>query len=570
MVRRLVPLLVVSLLIATGCATTTPAGTPRADVAGATVVVHHARIAGHPDASVVVVAGATIAAVGGAELLAGLPSTVRTIDADGGWLFPGFHDAHLHMLGGGLGLARVLLLGARTYDETAGRIVTWAKQNPGRPWVLGRGWAYEIIEKKPGVPPWQNFPTKEMLDALVPDRPAIVRAYDGHTAWANSLALAAAGITKDTPDPPDGTILRRDDGEPSGALLEGGYDLVLKVIPEPGREEMKAGLAAAVAHLLALGVTSGDAIEGEPEEFDLLVELDREGRLPMDLNVLLPIEGDFDAYAAMQARSSPHVHFVGVKAFVDGVIESKTAFMLAPYTGTSSEIGRPLIEPARFFDLVNKAHARGFQVAVHAIGDAGVRLSLDAIAAARAAHPEVTVRHRLEHIEVLDLADAPRFAALGVVASMQPYHAVPYPPDANVGAWPDNAGPDRLQRAWPWRSLLDASAPLTYGSDWPVYTASPMSGMAVATTRQNAQGFPPGGWTPLQRVGFDEALKAYTVERGAPPGPSGTVGRLAPGQRADLVVFSKSVSPTDPRTWFDTAATVVIVEGAVVTPPPPP
>lgn len=565
MLRRFVirlALSIVTCLLLAGCAT----ATTRPVVDGATLVVHHARVAGQPDASVVVVAGAAIAAVGGPELLEGLPPTVRSIDADGGWLLPGFHDAHLHLLGGGLGLARVLLLGARTWDETAARIVTWAKENPSRPWVLGRGWAYEIIEKKPGAPQWQNFPTKEMLDALVPDRPAVVRAYDGHTAWANSRALAAAGIGKDTPDPADGTIVRLENGEPSGALLEGAWDLVLNVVPKPNRDEMKAGLAAAVTHLLALGVTSGDAIEAEAEEFDLLLELDREGRLPMDLNVLLPIEGDFDAYTAMQSRSSPHVHFVGVKAFVDGVIESKTAFMLAPFTGTKDEIGRPLMAPERFFDLINKANARGFQVSIHAIGDAGVRLSLDAIAAARLAHPEVKVRHRLEHIEVVDLADAPRFAALGVVASMQPYHAVPYPPDANVGAWPDNAGPARWPRAWAWRSLLDAGAALTFGSDWPVYTASPLSGMAVATTRQNEQGFPPGGWVPEQRIRFDEALTAYSVERGAPAGPATTVGRLAAGQRADFVVFPKTTSASDPQTWFDSTARFVVVEGKLVGP----
>jgi predicted amidohydrolase YtcJ len=560
---------VVIAVAASGCVTTSSSGsstTAAASLDKATLVITGAHIEGS-DATVVVVAGDAIAAVGGPELLAHLPNTARVVDAEGGWLLPGLHDAHLHLLGGGLGLSRVLLLGTRTMPEVSARIAAWAQANPTRPWVLGRGWPYEIVEKKADAPMWARFPTKEQLDAIVPDRPAAVRAYDGHTTWVNSAALKAAGITKDTPDPADGTIVRLANGEPSGALLEGAWDLVLKVVPKPTRDEMKAGLAAALTHLVALGVTSGDAIEAEPDEFDLLLELEREGKLPIDLNVLLPIEGDFDAYEAMRARSSARVRFVGVKAFVDGVVESKTAFMLTPYTGTHSEVGRPLMEKAVFFDLVNKAHARGFQVSIHAIGDAGVRLSLDAIEAAQRAYPDVKTRHRLEHIEVLNPNDAPRFAAQNVLASMQPYHSVPYPPDANVGAWPDNVGLERIQHAWAFRTLLDAKAPLTFGSDWPVYTASPLSGLAVATTRQDEKGFPPGGWVPAQRLTLPEAVHAYTVERGAPVGPAVDVGALQVGQQADLVVLPASVSVATPTTWFDAKARLVVVDGVVVVAP---
>lgn len=554
-------------LAAAGCATTpSSSSASSASLGGATVVINNAHIEGS-SATVVVVAGDTIAAVGGPELLAQVPGTARVVDAAGGWLLPGLHDAHLHLLGGGLGLSRVLLLGTRTMPEVTARIAAWATANPTRPWVLGRGWPYEIVEKKADAPMWARFPTKEQLDAIVPDRPAAVRAYDGHTTWVNSAALKAAGITKDTPDPPDGTIVRLANGEPSGALLEGAWDLVLKVVPKPTREEMKAGLAAALSHLVALGVTSGDAIEAEPEEFDLLLELEREGKLPIDLNVLLPIEGDFDAYEEMRMRNTARVRFVGVKAFIDGVVESKTAFMLKPFTGTHNEVGRPLMEKQVFFDLVNKAHELGFQVSIHAIGDAGVRMSLDAIEAAQAACPEVTTRHRLEHIEVLDPADAPRFAALNVLASMQPYHSVPYPPDANVGAWPDNVGLERIQHAWAFRTLLDAKAPLTFGSDWPVYTASPLSGLAVATTRQDEKGFPPGGWVPAQRLTIPEAVHAYTVERGAPQGPAVDVGALQVGQQADLVVLPASVSVATPTTWFDAKARIVVVDGVVVVSP---
>jgi predicted amidohydrolase YtcJ len=228
------------------------------------------------------------------------------------------------------------------------------------------------------------------------------------------------------------------------------------------------------------------------------------------------------------------------------------------------ERGRPLLPPEKLLPLVDAATARGFQVALHAIGDAAVRLSLDAYAAAARAHPDAGVRHRIEHIEVLDPQDAARFAALDVVASMQPFHANPFGDEPQKGPWAENLGAARWPMTMPWRSLLAAKAPLSFGSDWPVYTADPLDGLAVAVTRRDENGRPVQGWMPAQAVTMDEALYAYTVERGGLEGPADAIGRMAPGQRGDLVILDPGVRLEDPRTLWAGRAVVVAVDGVVV------
>jgi predicted amidohydrolase YtcJ len=505
------------------------------------VLLENVRVWGHPSANAVLIAGARIEKIGDArELRAWTASSSR--DMGGGLVLPGFHDGHIHMLSGGTSLTQLDLTGAKTLDEVLARVQSYAKEHPEQstPWILGRGWSYDIVPKG-------TFPTAAMLERVAPGRAIALDAYDGHTSWLSAKALALSNITRTTKDPVDGTIARDATGEPMGALLEGAT--MLPKIPLPSRDDKKRALAAAARSCVERGITSADAIEADLDTYRLLVELDREGQMPLSLDVFLPIEGDLDAYVAARQEGTARVRLVGTKGFVDGVVEAKTAFMKTAYA-TGGGVGRPLLEPSRLFALVDESAKRGLVVALHAIGDGAVALSLEAFERLPSALAKLP--HRIEHIEVLDAKDAARFAKAGVVASMQPYHAVPGEPDPDAGAWSENLGATRLkERTFAWRTLLAAGATLSFGSDWPVFTHDPLAGLAVALSRKNESGTPKDGWNAHQRVTAAEAIAAYARGR--------TVDE---GQPADLVVLPATVRLEDATTLWNVKPTLVLVDGA--------
>lgn len=535
-----------------------------AAAAGPRVIVNNARFANasRTDGVVVIGDGVITASGHGFTINKRDRSADVVIDAKGGLVLPGFHDSHIHMLGGGLSLVRAQLAGPKTLAQLQKVVVDYVKAHPDRPWVLGRGWSYALV-------PTGTLPTAKMLDDVVSDRPIYIRAYDGHTGWANSKALQLAGITKATKDPADGEIVRDADGNPTGALKEGAQDLMDAAMPQPTRAEKKAALLAAAQHCVALGLTAVDDIVYEVDAFELYSELEDEGLLPIRVRISPLIEvspdvaGDLDVYAMWREKLKGHrlLSFGFLKGFVDGVIESKTAFMTAPYHDSDHEVGRPLIPPARLIDLVDHAHARGFQVALHSIGDGAVRLSLDAFEAAAKHYPKMKIRHRIEHIELLHVDDVKRFQKLDVVASMQPYHVNPFGDEPQKGPWAENLGPERWPMTMPWHTIVDAGGALTFGSDWPVFTANPLHGLAVAVSRRDEDGLPKAGWNAQQVVTVEQALHAYTVERGEIRGPSRTVGTLAPGQRADVVVLDPKVKLDDVTTWWPGTVSAVIVDG---------
>lgn len=552
--------LVLSLAFATGC-THEAADQPSAKAAptqAARMLVLGGPVHGQPAGTALVLAGNRIAFVGPeaeARTQAGEGATV--IDAAGGWILPGFHDAHMHMRGAGLQMTRVQLAEVKTLAEAVGAIEAYAKANPNEPWIQGRGWPYGIV-------PSGTFPTRHDLDRVVKDRPVFVRAYDGHTGWANSKALELSGIVATTKDPADGKIVREADGKtPSGILLEGAMDIVFNTVPKPSREQKLAALERAVQASLEMGITSLDDITIDAEELELYAELDRAGKLPLRVTVSPPIEGPLADYARLkQQYTGPFVRFGFVKGFVDGVIESKTAYMLSPYEdGTPG--GAPLIAPDKLDELVQNAHRSGFQVALHAIGDAGVRLSLDAFERAKNACPFQPMRHRIEHIESVDPADVPRFKALDVIASMQPLHADPLDPKPLEGVYSKNLGAKRLQHNFAWRELRDAGAVLAFGSDWPVMSQNPLWGLAMALTRQTNEGLPKEGWGAHQTVLFEDAIRAYSYGAAYAITMEGTVGTLAAGQLADVVVLDPAVDPKRPETLWKGKPAVVIVDGLV-------
>ncbi len=531
------------------------------------LIIKNGKVYGQKNATTIVIRDGVIEATGSKFALdrndPGANADV-VIDAKGGVILPGFHDSHIHMQGGGLSLVRAQLAGAKTLKDTQEAVKAYATAHPDRPWVLGRGWAYGIV-------PTGQMPTAAMLDAAVSDRPVFIRAYDGHTGWANTKALQAAGITKDTKDPADGEVVRDKKGNPTGALKEGAQDLMEPVLPKPTREEKKAALLAAAQHCKNLGLTAVDDITYETDAFELWTELEAEGNLPLRITISPPLdvtEKELDLYASWRDKLKDDrlISFGFLKGFLDGVVESKTAFMTEPFHGSQDEIGRPLIAPDHLFAIVDAAHARGFQVALHSIGDAAVRLALDAYEAAAKKHPDIGVRHRIEHIEVLNPKDAPRFKALDVVASMQPFHANPFGDEPETGPWAENLGAERWGMTMPWRSILKAGGALTFGSDWPVYTANPLHGLAVALTRRDENGKPKAGWTVHQIVTLDEGIRAYAVERGELAGPAVDIGSLRPGQKADVIVLDPTVRLEDPMTLWKGAVPVVIVDGRVQQP----
>jgi predicted amidohydrolase YtcJ len=488
----------------------------------------------------------------------------RVIDAHGGTVLPGFNDAHVHLLGGGLALEKVDLLDATTLPEIERKIREFAAANPDRPWVLGRGWYYQPF---PG-----GLPTRQLLDALVPDRPAHMVAYDGHTAWVNSKALALAGITRRTPNPPNGVIVKDPrTGEPTGVLKEAAQRLIEKVLPEPTRADRLRALRAAVGAAHRAGVTSVQNASGSAQEFELYDELRRAGELKLRVYSAISAGGPVDEMRAaeldaIRARYADDVLFKtgAVKLMIDGVIEAHTAAMLAPYANRPATAGTPMMTPEELDRTVALLDARGWQIMIHAIGDRGIRLALDAYerAARVNAPPARGRRHRIEHIETIDPADIPRFGRLGVIASMQPFHGSPS--DNQIAVWTANIGPERASRGWAYRSIAEAGGRLAFGSDWPVVTLDPRFGLHMAVTRTTPAGTPAGGWFAAEALPLARALEAYTSGAAFASFDEHRKGTLAPGMLADIVILSADLFSLPPARLLDAVVTMTIFDGKVV------
>ena len=484
------------------------------------------------------------------------------IDAHGASVLPGFNDSHAHLLSGGLSLAHLDLLGATTLDQIQRAIAEYADAHPDRPWVRGRGWYYEPFAG--------GLPTRQQLDQLVGDRPAFITAYDGHTGWANTRALAAAGITAGTPDPPNGTIVRdRRTGEPTGALKESAMRLVSDVLPAVTREDRLAGLRRAIALAHTFGVTSVQNAGGSVEDFALYDELRRLGEL--DLRVYNAISAsagltdrDLAVFEATRAAfaDDPVLKAGAVKLMLDGVVESHTAAMLGPYANRQGT-GQLSFTQAELDRVVALLDARGWQVFVHAIGDRAIRSALDAFERAAHANPPPARgrRHRVEHIETIHPADVARFGALGVIASQQPYHGSPAPNQIQV--WKTNLGELRAGRAWAYNSLRAGGAPLAFGSDWPVVPLDPRLGLHVASTRTAPDGLPAGGWIPDERLTMTQAVDAYTTGGAWASFDEQRKGTLEAGMLADIVVLTSDIFAPDARV-LDTQVALTIFNGRIV------
>ncbi len=491
----------------------------------------------------------------------------RVIDLGGRMAMPGIIDSHIHFLEGSLSLGRLKLDDARSLPEVKRVIREYAAGHPDRKWVLGRGWYYDAFAPAP-------LPTRQLLDELVPDRPAAITCFDGHSVWVNSRALALANITKDTPDPVEGGvkvgIIVRDPktGEPAGVLKEAAASLVHRVIPEPTHDEKLKALRAGLKEANRHGLTSAVNASGDIVEMELYDELRQQGELTVRMYTAMMMEPELSektlaSYEENRRRfHDKWVRAGAIKAFMDGVVESYTAAMLEPYADDPKLTGALNYAPEQFRNNVVELDRRRFQVITHAIGDRAIRTALDAYQAAEEANGPRDRRFRIEHIEIADPADIKRFGPLRVIASMQPYHA--YPDADTLTVWAPHIGPARLPWAFPWHDLAAAGAKLAFGSDWSVVSLDPFIGIQNAVTRQDWDGRPPDGFVAGQKVTLDQALAAYTRDAAYAEFEESVKGTLEPGKLADVLVLSQNLFEKKPLDIRKTTVLLTIVGGKIV------
>jgi predicted amidohydrolase YtcJ len=525
---------------------------------------------GNPGQTALAIAGDRILKTGSdseVRALAGPGTTV--LDAGGSLVVPGFNDAHVHFLMGARNLHNLELSGETSVEGIRQRIAEFARSHPDREWLLGRGWFYAVF---PG-----GMPDRALLDSVVPDRPVAIEAYDSHTTWVNSAALTRLRIGDDAPNPPRGEIQRDKTGRATGILKEAAMELVDRALPPRTLSQDVESLAAAARLAFSHGLTSVQEAGAGPEQFEIYRALRASGgpmvriRLGQRMEAGLTIADwerrlvDYEALA-LPHRNDPWISAGIVKAFADGVIESGTAVMLAPYEGLTAvqpgSLGYPQWEPGELETAVRVADHRGWQVQVHAIGDGAVRLALDAYERAAATNGPRDRRHRIEHIETVDSADIPRFAALGVVASMQPYHADPEP--AQLDLYQSKIGPERASRGWPWNSIRRVGGRLAVGSDWPIVSFDPFLGLNSAVNRATRDGRPAGGWLPGERLSLQDALTGYTSGSAWAAHEDAIKGTLEPGMLADVVVMDRDLFTAPPSEIVAASVQTTILGGQVV------
>ena len=464
------------------------------------------------------------------------PDTDYRLDGEGRVVMPGLIDAHLHVMGIGFGELTLDLSDTTSLEDAQRKIAAFAQANPGRPWILGRGWNQES---------WGlgRFPTAAELDAVVADRPVWLERVDGHAGWANSAAIAAAGVTSATRDVPGGRIERLPSGEPAGVFVDAAGDLVAKVVPAPRPKDRDAAFAKAQARLLSFGITAAADMGTSLEDWQAMRRAGDEGRLKLRIM----------AYAAgieaMEAIAGPkptpwlyddRLRLGGVKLYLDGALGSRGAWLKAPYTDDPDNSGLPLLAPAQLRNLMSRAAMDGFQIAAHAIGDAANAELLSAIEELSETYTGDR-RWRVEHAQVVSPQDLARFGANGVVASMQPVHQTSDRLMAEA-----RLGPDRLDGTYAWNTIAGTGARLAFGSDAPVESPDPRAGVAVAFTRTDAAGRPFGGWFPDEAVSRTHALRAFTKDAAYAGFAEGRFGQLVEGERADFLFVDRDPTLASP------------------------
>ncbi len=482
----------------------------------------------------------------------------KVVDAGGRTLLPGLIDSHFHLLWGSLRLDDMQLEGVRGLEALRSALEVYRDAHPGRPWVRGQGLSYDVLTSGERL-------TRAHLDRLEPHRPLVLTCFDFHTVWCNTAALRAAGILHGAEVPSNAEVVMGEDGLATGELREfEAMDLVYRLFPEPSagevRDLLRRGMRLANAH----GVTSVHNMNGDREEFERYRALDAAGELP--LRIYLPFrmyphtplsELESGAVAMRELYRSDKLRAGALKLFMDGVVESYTAFMLEPYANAEG-CGEAIFSAEHFGEIAVRADQAGLQIAVHAIGDAAVRRALDGFEAARRANGPRDSRHRVEHIELLHPADQNRFAELGVVASMQPYHCT-RPETGYLPSWLRFIPEARFNDAFPWETLRSAGAQLTFGSDWPVVSMNPFLGMDAAVNR-----LPWREGLPNQAQTLEATLAAYTRNAAYTEFMEHEKGQLREGMLADMVLLSEDIFGVPREAMGKLSAVLTVCGGEIV------
>ena len=513
--------------------------------------------AAHPRATALAVRDGRIVAVGDdAQMKPLVGRTTKRVDLEGRAVVPGLTDAHVHVESLGASLENLDLVGATSLDEACRRVGARARTLRADEWLLGRGWDQNDW-------PGQQFPTAADLDRVSGGHPVYLTRIDGHAGWANSKALTLAGIDAKTPDPPGGRLIRDAAGAPTGVLVDRAQALVTSKIPEAPRAVRKRRLAAGLQACARAGLTEVHDAGIGLDAVGLYKELLREKGLPVRVYVMLRGPGEF---LAKGATLKPEVGLGdglltirAIKVVADGALGSRGALLLAPYADEPGTKGLLTVDEAEFRRLLPRAIAQGFQVNTHAIGDGANRFVLDAYERAFGGYDGSRYRFRIEHAQVLAPSDVPRFKSLGVIPSMQPTHCTSdmYWAEARLG-------PERVKGAYLWKTFLAQGVAIAGGSDAPVEKIAVIPGLYAAITRQDAKGWPPGGWHPEERVTAEEALAMFSKHAAFAAFEEHDRGEIAVGRRADLTVLSRDVTAIPPADILSTTVALTVVGGRIV------
>ena len=484
-------------------------------------------------------------------------SGFETIDGDGKTVLPGLIDAHAHVMGLGIRELDLDVAGMRSLEETLELVARFAEENPDREWITGRGWNQVLWELN-------EFPTASDIDGVVPDRPVYLTRVDGHAAWVNSRALEMAGIDRNTPDVQGGAILKNEEGDPSGILVDRSMGAVRQLIPERTDSDYEQALELALDEMARLGITSVHDARTDQYEWELYKRFADEGRLKTRIYAMIAGTGEtFDAMAAdgpVYSYADDLLALRSVKISADGALGSRGAALLEDYHDDPGNRGLLFFDQDEINAMLLKGASAGFQMNIHAIGDAANRQLLDSFQYINdELGDQSAMRHRIEHAQVVAIEDIPRFVDLNLIASMQQTHATS---DMNMAE--DRVGPDRIRGAYAWQTFLNQGTVIAGGSDFPVEDVNPFYGLYSSVTRQDHDGMPEGGWYSEHRMSRVETLRSFTLDAAYAAHQENQLGTLEPGKWADFIVIDRDFFTVDASEIWQTEVLQTWVAGEKV------
>jgi len=508
---------------------------------------------GRPWVEAVALAADRIAAVGTeSEVRGQLSKGTRVIDAHGRMVVPGFIDSHVHFLSGGMNLASVQLRDARSPAEFIARIKAFASSVPAGTWITGGDWDHQN---------WGGeLPQRSWIDSVTPNNPVWINRLDGHMALANTAAMRAAKVPMSGGDVPGGTITRDSSGQPSGIFKDNAQELVDPAVPELSPAMLDRALDAAMTYVAERGVTAVGHM-GTWSDLAVFERANRSGKLRTRIYAAVPLStwARLRDTVAARGRGDAWLRIGGLKGFVDGSLGSHTAAMMQPFTDAPADSGLLVNTPEDLYAWTSAADKASLHVIVHAIGDRAIDLQLNIFERVERENGPRDRRFRIEHAQHIAPADIPRFAQLGVIPSMQPYHAI------DDGRWAEKViGPERAKTTYAFRSLRDAGARLAFGSDWFVAPATPLEGIYAAVTRRTLDDKHPEGWVPEQKITVEDALRAYTTGGAYASFREQEIGSLGVGKLADIVIIDRDLTTIPPETIRDAKIDYTIVGGRIV------